>query len=265
MWLVRKPRRATCAAGFFAVCDAAVVEPSWRMRCDGIESNGRSCSTQNESAFKTPLREQFEQQGHPYCASAWLWDDGSVAPAQAWRDAGTGAVGSIERAGVTDPIGWIGCERARSLCFARAAAASRLQSESLQRPVPLAFHGAARLPFARPEPGCCPCPAQLAQIGVDRHGPPCTGNRRRVRPGPCGMGDPADSRPIRRPTAGFCGAAAVNSCPAWVFGFMTTFSVDDARGPHYLVVVGSSGHQAAGSKGKPVRRASAQAGAAPQR
>src|SRR6516162_6903861 len=34
-----------------------------------------------EEAFKTPIREQYERQGHPYYASARLWDDGIIAPA----------------------------------------------------------------------------------------------------------------------------------------------------------------------------------------
>ena len=32
--------------------------------------------------FKEPIREQYEHQGHPYYASARLWDDGVIDPAQ---------------------------------------------------------------------------------------------------------------------------------------------------------------------------------------
>ena len=32
-------------------------------------------------AFKAPIREQYEQQGHPYYATARLWDDGVIDPA----------------------------------------------------------------------------------------------------------------------------------------------------------------------------------------
>ena len=35
-----------------------------------------------EEKFKSPIREQYERQGHPYYASARLWDDGILDPAQ---------------------------------------------------------------------------------------------------------------------------------------------------------------------------------------
>ena len=38
-----------------------------------------------EEAFKAPIREQYERQGHPYYASARLWDDGIIAPADSRR------------------------------------------------------------------------------------------------------------------------------------------------------------------------------------
>ena len=36
---------------------------------------------QDELDFKQPIREQYETQGHPYHASARLWDDGIIDPA----------------------------------------------------------------------------------------------------------------------------------------------------------------------------------------
>jgi 3-methylcrotonyl-CoA carboxylase beta subunit len=48
---------------------------------DGIEAKGGSWSDEEEQAFKQPLREQYEHQGHPYYASARLWDDGIIDPA----------------------------------------------------------------------------------------------------------------------------------------------------------------------------------------
>ncbi|SNS11270.1 3-methylcrotonyl-CoA carboxylase beta subunit [Noviherbaspirillum humi] len=48
---------------------------------DGIEARGGSWSAQEEEAFKAPIREQYEHQGHPYYASARLWDDGVIDPA----------------------------------------------------------------------------------------------------------------------------------------------------------------------------------------
>ena len=48
---------------------------------DGLEARGESWSEADEEAFKAPLREQYELQGHPYYASARLWDDGIIDPA----------------------------------------------------------------------------------------------------------------------------------------------------------------------------------------
>ena len=41
----------------------------------------RSWSQEEEDAFKAPILEQYEHQGHPYYASARLWDDGVIDPA----------------------------------------------------------------------------------------------------------------------------------------------------------------------------------------
>ncbi|MGH8723870.1 MAG: carboxyl transferase domain-containing protein, partial [Burkholderiales bacterium] len=46
---------------------------------------GNFASTDEEEAFKKPIREQYERQGHPYYASARLWDDGVVDPADTRR------------------------------------------------------------------------------------------------------------------------------------------------------------------------------------
>jgi 3-methylcrotonyl-CoA carboxylase beta subunit len=46
---------------------------------------GNFKSKEEEEAFKKPLREQYETQGHPYYASARLWDDGVVDPADSRR------------------------------------------------------------------------------------------------------------------------------------------------------------------------------------
>ena len=50
------------------------------IRRDGIESKGGSWSADEEAAFKAPVLEQYEVQGHPYYASARLWDDGVIDP-----------------------------------------------------------------------------------------------------------------------------------------------------------------------------------------
>ncbi len=52
------------------------------VRRDGLEAKGQSWSAAEEEAFKAPIRDQYEAQGHPYYASARLWDDGVIDPAQ---------------------------------------------------------------------------------------------------------------------------------------------------------------------------------------
>ena len=55
------------------------------VRRDGLEARGEAWSAEDEAAFKAPIREQYEHQGHPYYATARLWDDGVVDPAQSRR------------------------------------------------------------------------------------------------------------------------------------------------------------------------------------
>jgi len=51
------------------------------LRRDNIEAKGGTWSAQEEDAFRSPIREQYETQGHPYYATARLWDDGVIDPA----------------------------------------------------------------------------------------------------------------------------------------------------------------------------------------
>ena len=50
------------------------------LRRDSIEGQGKTWSAEEEAAFKAPIAAQYEEQGHPYYASARLWDDGVIAP-----------------------------------------------------------------------------------------------------------------------------------------------------------------------------------------
>ena len=52
------------------------------MRRDGLEARGQEWSAEEEEEFKAPIRAQYETQGHPYYASARLWDDGVIDPAE---------------------------------------------------------------------------------------------------------------------------------------------------------------------------------------
>ena len=55
------------------------------VRRDGMEARGQTWPAEDEEAFKAPIREQYETQGHPYFASARLWDDGIIDPADTRR------------------------------------------------------------------------------------------------------------------------------------------------------------------------------------
>ncbi len=53
-----------------------------QVRRDNLEARGESWPADEEEAFKAPIREQYETQGHPYYATARLWDDGILDPAE---------------------------------------------------------------------------------------------------------------------------------------------------------------------------------------
>jgi len=52
------------------------------VRRDQIEARGGEWSVDEESEFRRPIFEQFEEQSHPYYATARLWDDGVIEPGQ---------------------------------------------------------------------------------------------------------------------------------------------------------------------------------------
>ncbi len=60
------------------------------VRRDAIEAGGGSWSAAEEEAFKAPVREQYEHQGSPWYATARLWDDGIIDPADTRRVLGLG-------------------------------------------------------------------------------------------------------------------------------------------------------------------------------
>jgi 3-methylcrotonyl-CoA carboxylase beta subunit len=65
------------------------------VRRDGIEARGGTWSAEEEEAFKAPIRAQYERQGHPYYASARLWDDGVIDPADTRRVLALGLSASL--------------------------------------------------------------------------------------------------------------------------------------------------------------------------
>ncbi len=65
------------------------------VRRDGIEAKGGKWSKEEEEAFKAPIREQYERQGHPYYATARLWDDGVIDPVDTRRVLGLGLAAAL--------------------------------------------------------------------------------------------------------------------------------------------------------------------------
>jgi 3-methylcrotonyl-CoA carboxylase beta subunit len=51
-----------------------------QVRRDNFEARGQSWDAADETAFMAPIRAQYETQGHPYYATARLWDDGIIDP-----------------------------------------------------------------------------------------------------------------------------------------------------------------------------------------
>jgi len=56
-----------------------------QVRRDGLERDGGSWPEADEAEFRQSVRDQYERQGHPYHASARLWDDGIIDPADTRR------------------------------------------------------------------------------------------------------------------------------------------------------------------------------------
>lgn len=51
-----------------------------QIRADAMRAKGTAMSDDEIREFQQPLLDQYETQGHPYYASARLWDDGVIAP-----------------------------------------------------------------------------------------------------------------------------------------------------------------------------------------
>ena len=65
------------------------------VRRDNMEARGQTWPTADEEAFKVPIREQYEVQGHPYYATARLWDDGIIDPVDTRRVLGLSLSASL--------------------------------------------------------------------------------------------------------------------------------------------------------------------------
>ena len=75
------------------------------VRRDGLERKGQTLSDADAEAFKKPIRDQYERQGHPYYASARLWDDGIIDPADTRRVLGLGLSAALNAPVPRTPFG----------------------------------------------------------------------------------------------------------------------------------------------------------------
>jgi 3-methylcrotonyl-CoA carboxylase beta subunit len=71
-----------------------------QVKRDQKEENGEIWSSEEETQFKQPILDRYEEQGHPYYASARIWDDGVIDPAQTRQVLGLAISASLNR-----PIG----------------------------------------------------------------------------------------------------------------------------------------------------------------
>ena len=66
-----------------------------QVKRDNFDRKGVEWSKEDELAFKAPIEEMYEKQGHPYYASARLWDDGIIDPADTRKVLGLGLSASL--------------------------------------------------------------------------------------------------------------------------------------------------------------------------
>jgi 3-methylcrotonyl-CoA carboxylase beta subunit len=65
------------------------------VRRDAITAKGAEWNEAEQKAFSESIRAQYEQQGHPYYATARLWDDGVIDPVDTRRCLGLGLAASL--------------------------------------------------------------------------------------------------------------------------------------------------------------------------
>jgi 3-methylcrotonyl-CoA carboxylase beta subunit len=68
-----------------------------QVKRDQKERAGEEWPAEDEAAFRQPILEQYAQQGHPYYASARLWDDGVIDPAQTRQVLGLAISAALNR------------------------------------------------------------------------------------------------------------------------------------------------------------------------
>ncbi len=68
-----------------------------QIKRDQLEKKGESLSGADEAAMKSPILDTYEKQGHPYYASARLWDDGVIDPAETRMTLGLALSASLNK------------------------------------------------------------------------------------------------------------------------------------------------------------------------
>jgi 3-methylcrotonyl-CoA carboxylase beta subunit len=76
-----------------------------QVKRDNIEQTGGEWPQADAEAFMEPIREQYEDQGNPYYASARLWDDGIIDPADTRRVVGLGISAALNAPIEPTPFG----------------------------------------------------------------------------------------------------------------------------------------------------------------
>ena len=64
---------------------------------DQLESSGKRWTAEQEEAFKSPVRDKLLSESHPYYASARIWDDGVIDPADTRRVLGLAISASLNK------------------------------------------------------------------------------------------------------------------------------------------------------------------------
>jgi len=68
-----------------------------QIKADAMEKRGETWPVEEQEALKAPSRDQYEDQGHPYDASARLWDDGVIDPADTRMVLGLGLSAALNK------------------------------------------------------------------------------------------------------------------------------------------------------------------------
>ncbi len=76
-----------------------------QVRKDNFDAQGKAWPADEEEQFKAPIRAQYEVQGHPYYATARLWDDGIIDPADTRKVLGLGISAALNAPIERTPFG----------------------------------------------------------------------------------------------------------------------------------------------------------------